>query len=167
MIAHEIPTTWKLLESRADEVYSWPGLLEEYTSFDVYEGRAASGAVSNWAIGKCSRYRVLGKDRLYYIVFRLGPGVGSKQPICEFLETDDWGVTGDMIAVIRGSGGPRGQRMFNPGADLPALYEGMRIETYRDRIPRPRSYHKLGVVAHKDDHASMLRHAAIQVVLRH
>ncbi|MGH3077645.1 MAG: hypothetical protein ACRDPZ_05610 [Gaiellaceae bacterium] len=162
-----MPDRWRLVGSRAGETYSWPGLLEEYTSFDVYEGVAETGLRTTWAIGKCARYRVFEKDRLYFIVFRLGDGLGSKQPISEFLETDDYDETGDLIAVIRGSGGPRGQRMFDPRATLPPYYEGMRIETYRDRIPRPRSYNKLGVVAHQDDFASMLRRAAIQVLLRH
>ena len=57
--------------------------------------------------------------------------------------------------------------MFDPDAELPHYYAGMRIEAYRDRIPRLRNYNKLAVVAHEDDYASMLRHAAIQVLLRH
>jgi len=162
-----VPTDWRYLKSRTGEVYSWPELLEEYTSFDIYEGRSAAGQTTQWAIGKCERYRVWGKDRLYFIVFRLGQGGGSKQPICEFLETDDYESTRNLIAIIRGSGGPRGQRMFDPSAGLPAYYSGMRIETYRDRIPQPGSWNKLAVVAHEDDFVSMLRHAAIQVLLRH
>jgi hypothetical protein len=165
-----IPTDWTHVESREGETYSWPELLEEYTTFDVYEGRRQDGVTSRWAIGECERVAVWGKDRKYYIVFRLGSGNGSKQPICEFLETDDYEATGDLVAIIRGSGGPRGQRMFDPGAALPRQYDGMRIETYRDRIAgtdQLRGWNKLAVVAHEEDSASMLRHAAIQVHLRH
>lgn len=165
-----LPTEWTHIESREGETYSWPELLEEYVPFDVFEGRTPNGATSRWAIGECERVAVWGKDRKYYIVFHLGAGGGSKQPICEFLEADDYDETGEVLAIIRGSGGPRGQRMFDPSAALPEQYDGLRIETYRDRIAGTdelRGWNKLAVVAHEDDHASMLRHAAIQVQLRH
>lgn len=165
-----IPDKWVFVESREGETYSWPELEEEYTRFDVYEGRAPNGEVSFWAIGECERTQVWGRDRKYYIVFWLGAGRGSKQPICEFLEADDYGESTDLVAIVRGSGGPRGQRMFDPGDTLPEPYDGLRIETYRDRIPGTSGlsgWNKLAVVAREDDHESMLRHAAIQVNLRH
>jgi hypothetical protein len=166
----EIPTEWVLIESREDETYSWPTLLEEYVRFDVYEGTSSDGRRTRWAVGECERVGVWGKDRKYYIVFRLGTGGGSKQPICEFLEPDDYNETNELVAIIRGAGGPRGQQMFDPGDDLPSAYEGMRVETYRDRIagmPDFRGWNKLAVVAREDDVETMLRHAAIQVALRH
>lgn len=168
---HDLPASWHHVESRTNETYSWPGLLEEYTTFDVYESRSASGRpMGRWAIGECERTAVWGRDRKYLIVFKLGGGGGSKQPICEFLEADDFSTTHELVAIIRGSGGPRGQRMFDPEAELPPYYAGLRVETYRDRIsgtPRLGSWNKLAVVAHKDDSTSMLLHAAIQVLLRH
>lgn len=165
-----IPSRWTFVESRDDESYSWPELEEEYDPFEIYQGHAPNGDVSQWAIGKCDRAKVWGKDRLYSIVFRLGEGGGSKQPICEFLEADDYEQSRDFVAIIRGSGGPRGQRMFDPDAELPSHYDGMRIEVYGDRIagtPELSGWNKQAVVAREDDHESMLRHAAIQVHLRH
>lgn len=165
-----IPEEFRLIESRKGETYDWPTLHEEYETFDVFEGRSADGDVSMWALGKCLRARVWGRDRQYYIVFWLGSGGGSKQPIAEFLEVDDFSETSEFVAIIRGNGGPRGQRMFSPGDDLPAAYQGLRIETYRDRVAgtdQLRGWNKLAVVAGEDDSRSMLRHAAIQVELRH
>ncbi len=168
--ADSLPATWHHVRSQEGETYSWPKALEEYRTFDIYEGRSPNGTLSRWAIGECERTSVWGRDRKYYIVFRLGAGDGSKQPICEYLEADDYDQTSELIAIIRGAGGPRGQRMFNPGDPLPSYYEGMRVETYRDRIPGTpefRGWNKLAVVARENDREAMLRHAAIQVLLRH
>jgi hypothetical protein len=60
--------------------------------------------------------------------------------------------------------------MFDPGDQLPNAYDGMQIVTFRDRIagtPKFRGYNKAGIVANESDHEAMLRHAAIQVALRH
>jgi hypothetical protein len=164
------PISWRLIERRHDVTYAWPTLLEEYDPFDIYEGELVDGTTARYAIGHCERQRVWGRDRLYKIVFRLGRAGGSKQPICEFLEADDADDTHEFVAIVRGSGGPRGQRMFDPSEDLPELYSGLRIETYRDRIagtPQFTGWNKLAVVANADDHESMLRHAFNQVQLRH
>jgi len=168
--AYSLPATWHHVRSLDGETYSWPKTLEEYRTFDVYEGRSPNGTLSRWAIGECERTSVWGRDRKYFIVFRLGAGDGSKQPICEYLETDDYDQTREFVAIVRGAGGPRGQRMFNPGDPLPSYYDGMRVETYRDRVPGTpefRGWNKLAVVAQEDDREAMLRHAAIQVLLRH
>src|SRR5258708_1223350 len=72
-----IPNGWKYLESREGETYSWPANVESYDPFHLYEGRSANGEISRYAIGRCGRTKVWGRDRLYSIVFLLGTGGGS------------------------------------------------------------------------------------------
>ena len=158
----ELPTDWTLIEEREGETYSWPEGPDEYETFRIYEGTTSEGTV-RLGLGACERQEVRGKARRYVIAHFMTAG-GSKRPIAEFLEVDDYADSGDLVAVIKGKGG--GAKMYDPTDDLPAEYEGFRIETYRDRIDAPGSYEKLGVVAHEDDVATMLGHTLIQAQSR-
>lgn len=154
----ELPKHWRLVEEREGETYSWPQGPDEYKTFRVYEGETSTGVV-RLAIGTCQRVAARGKDRHYLMTHYLTPA-GSKRPIAEFLETDDYDDTGDLIAIIKGKGG--GAKMYDPFDDLPTPYGPFRIETYRDRVDVTGSYEKLGVVAHEDDVDTILGHTLIQ-----
>jgi hypothetical protein len=161
---------WRLLETREGESYSWPQGPDDYSEFRVYE--PTNARLGRFAIGKIEMgaHEYWGRRRPYFVVFRLGSGGGSKQPLAVFVAADDHQETDEYVAVIRGSGGDRGQRMFDPEENLPPAYGNVSTVTFRDRIagtPRFRGYRKLGVLAHADDARSMLRHAAIQAELRH
>jgi hypothetical protein len=45
-------------------------------------------------------------------------------------------------------------------------YSVFRTETYRDRVEKPHSYNKLGIIAGKDDVEAMLGHTYVQAVTR-
>ena len=154
----ELPSKWAFVEERKGETYSWPNGPDEYVTFRVYEGSTSAGSI-RLALGECTRANVRGRDRKYVITFYLNPA-GSKRPIAEFLETDDYEETGDLIAIIKGREGSA--KMYAPIDDLPGVYERFRIETYRDRIDYSGSYVRLGVVAHEDDIDTMLGHTLIQ-----
>jgi hypothetical protein len=158
----ELPTSWTFVEERQGETWTWGDQRETYAPFRVFRGATAGGTV-RLALGECKRTEVRGRNRRYIITFFIRP-TGSKRPISEFLETDDYEERGDLIAVIKGSDG--GARMYDPTDSLPGVYQGFRIETYRDRIDYPGSFHKLGVVAHQDDVATMLGHTLIQAQSR-
>jgi hypothetical protein len=156
--AVELPDAWQLVEEREGESYSWPQGDDEYVTFRIYEGQTSAGAV-RLAIGRCARVAARGKDRHYLMTHYLTPR-GSKRPISEFLETDNYDETREVIAIIKGKGG--GAKMYDPSDELPAPYAKIRTETYRDRVDVPGSYEKLGVVAHEDDIATILGHSLIQ-----
>jgi hypothetical protein len=158
----ELPEGWDFVEERSGETYHWPEGDDEYVSFRIYEGRTEDGSI-RLAVGECRRVNVRGKDRKYVITHYLAP-TGSKRPISEFLEVDDYEQTRDLIAIIKGSDG--GAKMYDPTDELPAAYAPFRIETYRDRIDAPGSYSKLGVVAREDDIDTMLGHTLIQAQSR-
>jgi hypothetical protein len=97
-------------------------------------------------------------------VFKMADGLKGKRPVTPFIAADDFGETGEMVALIRGKG-PKGRQMFGPGDQLPAPYENLRLEIHADR--KSGGYQKHCVVAHKDDVETMLRHCAAQVQIRH
>lgn len=158
----DLPSSWRLVSEEHGVTYSWPQGVDLYEPFRTYEGTSASGTF-RIAIGVCGRVNVRGRDRKYLIAHHIGPG-GGKRPISEFLEVDDHAETGDLIAIIKGKEG--GAKLYDPGDDLPSIYESFRVEIYRDRIDYPRSYEKLGVLAREDDYATMLNHSLIQVLSR-
>lgn len=159
----ELPATWELIEERENASYSWPEGPDEYETFRIYQGKTSAGRV-RLALGACDRVEVRGKDRRYVITHYIASG-GSPRPIAEFLEVDDYEDSRELIAVIKGK--ENSPKMYDPSDELPAAYNDLRIETYRDRIDYPGSYNKLGVVAHEDDATSMLAHTLIQAQSRH
>lgn len=160
----EFPYEWRLVEEREGETYTWPepGGPDEYVTFRVYEGVTSAGKVRA-AIGECERVAVRGKDRQYAITFLMTPG-GSKRPIAEFLETDDYETTRDRIAIVKGKNGS--PKMYDPTDALPPEYGRFRIETYRNRIDYSGSYTKQAIVARDDDIDAMLGHTLIQAQTR-
>ena len=113
-----------------------------------------------------------GRPRPYMVVFRLGVGGGSKQPIAVFVAADNYETTHDYLAVIPrswGSAGPADVLLSGDTARA-LLGPGLDIAVFRDRIAgtdRFRGYNRLAVVANEIDSQSMMRHAALQVALRH
>jgi hypothetical protein len=162
-LAVEFPLTWDLVEARDDESWQWPRVpLEKYDPFNVYEGKTSRGSI-RLGIGRCRRTRTWGKDRIYLITFHVT--AGGNRPLCEFLETDDYETSHELIAIIRGNG--RLQRsMYDPGINPPSPYRHLRTEIYRDRINYKGSWDKQAVVAHKDDIQTMLNHSLIQAETR-
>ena len=160
---------WQLIETRRAETYSWPQGIEEFSSFDIYE--ATDPSLGRYGLAKVDMGAndYWGGRRPYFVVFRLGGGGGSKQPIVVFVAADDHEMTREYLAVIRGAGGERGQRMFGAD-DLPSVYDRFQVVTFRDRIAgtaKFRGYNRAAVLAHERDPQTMLRHGAIQVALRH
>jgi hypothetical protein len=161
----ELPREWRLVEESKRDTYKWPTYAEPevYEPFEVYDGATAEGSV-RIAIGHCERAEVWGKDRLYLITFHVGPG-GAKYPLCEFLETDDYEQTRELVAIIRGNGRNR-RSMYAPGTALPAPYEALPTGVYSDYVCAPGAWKKQAVIARDDDYATMLNHSLIQAELR-
>jgi len=158
--------TWREVETRKGESWRWPrtgggGFNEPYHPFIVYEGTSAEGLV-RMGLGWCDRAEVWGKDRRYIIAFHVRNG--SKQPVVEFLETDDAESTNEFIAVIRGKGSTK-REMYGPGDVLPPEYGHLRIEDYRSRVAG--GWRRSGVVAREDDVDTMLDHALNQARVRY
>ncbi len=158
----EFPGRWELVATREGETYTWPQGPDEYTNFQIYEGRTPRGTI-RLAVGRCERTEVWGRDRVYLITFHIT--AGGKRPLCEFLETDDHATSREFIAIIRGNG-DSGRGMYSPGAHLPGAYRKLRIETYSDRIAFKGAWTKQAVVAQEDDIDSMLNHSLIQAEQR-
>jgi hypothetical protein len=154
----EFPERWELVETREGESYTWPEGPDEYTEFNVYEGRTSRGVI-RLAIGRCERTAVWGRDRVYLITFHIT--AGGKRPLCEFLEVDDYRASREFVAIIRGNG-DSGRGMYSPDAHLPGVYRKLRVETYSDRIQFKGAWTKRAVVAEESDIESMLNHSLIQ-----
>jgi len=97
-------------------------------------------------------------DRPYVVSFLSQRA--PQTPLAEFLATDDYRETSELIAVIRGSDG--GRKMYGPGEELPHAYAGFRIVPYRDRVQAKGSWNKLAVVTADTDTDTILNHALIQ-----
>jgi hypothetical protein len=89
---------------------------------------------------------------------------GSPQvPLAEFQGTDDFDRSRELIAIIRGQGGPRSKKMFGRDDPLPRVYtEDFRTDLYSDRIRVRGAWAKVGVLARVDEPETMLNHALIQ-----
>jgi hypothetical protein len=157
-----LPAGWSLVERREGERYTWPQGDDVYDPFSVYEGRTSEGSI-RLAIGRCDRAAVWGKDRLYLITFHITPG--GKQPLCEFLEADDYAETRELVAIIRGTGESK-RGMYAPEDGLPEAYASLRTGIYRKYIDADRSWDKQAVIAREDDVETMLNHSLIQAGLR-
>lgn len=158
----QIPERWELVETEHEVPYSWGETSDLYDPFEVYEGVAGA---KTWrlAIGTCERAKVRGRDRKYKIALLVGPR-GGKRAVAEFLETDDYEKTGQLIAVIRGNGD--GQSMYAPNEELSAFYRPYATEIYRERVGGPGSFNMQGLVVDESDYTTMLNHSLFQVLLR-
>jgi hypothetical protein len=154
----DLPDDWSLVQKRDGESYQWPDARDRYSRYRVFMGTTRSEGVVHIGLGETIRKKKWGRNRKYVVAF-LSSGSPQK-PLAEFLATDDYEKTHELVAVIRGSDG--GRRMYGPGEALPELYEGLRTQLYDERVDYPGIWHKLVVVAREDDHATMLNHALIQ-----
>jgi hypothetical protein len=158
----ELPEHWDLIDRTSDVRYTWGEDQDVYDPFLTYEGWTSKGKAL-LAIGKCERTRTHGRDRIYYIVISIGPE-GGMRAIAEFLATDDYDETGDVIAIIKGKDGSG--RQFDSADELPPVYRGWNTVTYRDRVDYPGSYLKQGLVCNERDFETMLNHSVAQIQLR-
>jgi hypothetical protein len=160
----DLPEDWSLVREREGESYQWPDERDRYSRYRVFMGTTRPEGVVHIGLGETIRKKKWGRNRKYVVAF-LSSGAPQK-PLVEFLAADDYKETRELVAVIRGSDGAR--RMYGPGDALPETYEGsFRTQMYDDRVDYPGVWHKVVVVAHEDDHATMLNHALIQGRRRH
>ena len=158
----DLPASWKEVDTRQGETYSWPQGDDIYDPFTVYEATTVRGSIQ-FAIGRCRRFPSWGKERLYLITFLIT--AGGKRPLCEFLEADDYEHTREMVAIIRGTGASK-RGMYDPSTPLPGIYGKLRTGIYRDFITVPRSWDRKAVIATEDDIDTMLNHSLVQADLR-
>ena len=155
----DLPESWSLVREREDESYQWPEGRDRYSRYRVFMGSVrAEGAVCI-GLGETVRRNKWGRDRKYVVAF-LSSG-SPQQPLAEFVATDDYEQTRELVAVIRGSDG--GRRMYGAGDALPEVYvERFRTQLYSDRVVHPGVWNKVVVVAREDEDEAMLNHALIQ-----
>lgn len=155
----ELPEAWNLVREREGESYRWPEERDRYSPYRVFVGLTRAEGAVHIGLGKTERKARWGRNRKYVVAF-LSSG-SPQQPLAEFVGADDYEESRELVAVIRGSDG--GRRMYGPGDALPGVYEErFRTELYSDRIRYPGVWNKIVVVAHEDDHETMLNHALIQ-----
>ena len=150
---------WQLVDQLTNQSYQWPELSEKYPRYDVYSGPTEWQGPVYISLGWTKRAGAWGRNRTYVVAFltRRSP----QAPLVEFLETDDYAQTGDLLAVLRGRDG--GRRMYGPEDVLPTVYaKSFRTVIYRDRIRAPGAWNKVAVVANKNDTAVILNHALLQ-----
>jgi hypothetical protein len=155
----DLPEEWRLVRERDGESYRWPTGRDRYSPYRVFIGTTRTEGAVQIGLGETVRENKWGRDRKYIIAFLSG---GSpQQPLVEFVGTDDYAQTRELVAVIRGSDG--GRRMYGVGDPLPTLYtEHFRTQPYNVRVVHPGAWNKAAVVAGEDDVQAILNHALIQ-----
>jgi hypothetical protein len=155
----DLPEDWRLVQDRDGESYGWPKGRDRYSTYRVFLAATRTEGAIQIGLGETIRKNKWGRDRKYVVAFLSG---GSpQQPLVEFVATDDYEDTRELVAVIRGSDG--GRRMYGAGDALPAPYtERFRTQIYNERVVHPGVWNKLVVVAREDDDQAMLNHALIQ-----
>ena len=155
--------SWKKVRELDGERYTWPEHTEEYDPFEVWatddSGPRLEFGLGYIAANPSTDY--YGQPRGYWLAFEMVNGK-KRRPIGVFIEGDD---PTDLVAVIKGKG-PGGRAMYAPGDELPAGYDDLTVDVFRDRITGPQAYDRLAVVAENADRQTMLNHAAIQSKLR-
>jgi hypothetical protein len=155
----DLPEDWRVLHEREGESYRWPKRRDDYAPYRVFMGTTRAEGAVQIGLGETIRENAWGRDRKYVVAFLSG---GSPQhPLVEFVATDDFEDSRELVAVIRGSDG--GRRMYGIADQLPAVYaQRFRTQIYNERIAYPGVWNKLVVVAREDEDAAMLDHALIQ-----
>ena len=155
----DLPDDWRLLHEREGESYRWPKRRDAYSPYRVFIGTTRAEGAVQIGLGETVRENTWGRDRKYVVAFLSG---GAPQhPLVEFVATDDFEDTRELVAVIRGSDG--GRRMYGIGDKLPAVYaDHFRTQIYNERVAHPGAWNKAVAVAREDDHLTMLNHALIQ-----
>lgn len=160
----ELPPAWRFRKPRQNVTYRWGDDVDEYDEFSEYEGELEDGTTVRMGIGKCDRETVtFSEPRVYYIVMAYGPA-GGMRAIAEFLATDDYGTTNEVIAIIKGKDGSG--RQFDDPSELPSVYSDLNTTVYRDRVNYPGAYFKQALVCREDDYTTMLNHSLAQIQLR-
>jgi hypothetical protein len=155
----DLPADWRLVREREGESYRWPKRHDRYAPYRVFVGTTRAEGAVQLGLGETIRKNAWGRDRKYVVAF-LSSG-SPQEPLAEFVATDDYEQTRELVAVIRGSDG--GRRMYGVGDALPAVYtERFRTQIYNERIAYPGAWNKVVVVAREDDDEAMLNHALIQ-----
>jgi hypothetical protein len=155
----DLAEDWRLVHEREGESYQWPDGRERYSRYRMFIGTTRAEGAVPIGLGETVRERKWGRDRKYVVAF-LSSG-SPQQPLAEFVAADDYEKSRELVAVIRGSDGAR--RMYGAGDELPRVYkERFRTQLYSERVAYPGVWNKLVVVAHEDDHVTMLNHALIQ-----
>jgi hypothetical protein len=157
--AEDLPEDWRLVREREGDSYRWPQGRDRYSPYRIFLGTTRAEGAVQIGLGETVRKNRWGRDRKYVVVFLSGGA--PQQPLVEFLATDDYEQTRELVAVIRGSDG--GRRMYGVGDALPAVYtDRFRTQIYSDRVAYPGVWNKIVVVAREDDDQAMLNHALIQ-----
>jgi hypothetical protein len=158
-VSPDLPDDWRLLQQREGESYGWPKRRDAYSPYRVFIGTTRAEGAVQIGLGETVRENAWGRDRKYVVAFLSG---GSPQhPLVEFVASDDFEDTRELVAVIRGSDG--GRRMYGTGDELPAVYaDRFRTQIYNERVAHPGAWNKVVVVAREDDDDAMLNHALIQ-----
>jgi hypothetical protein len=155
----DLPDDWRLLHERDGESYGWPKRRDHYSPYRVFMATTRAEGAVQIGLGETVRENAWGRDRKYVVAF-LSSGA-PQHPLVEFVATDDFEETRELVAVIRGSDG--GRRMYGVGDTLPAVYaERFRTQIYNERVTSPGAWNKVVVVAREDDEHTMLNHALIQ-----
>jgi hypothetical protein len=155
----DLPEDWRLVREREGESYRWPKGRDRYAPYRVFMGTTRAEGAVQIGLGETIRKNTWGRDRTYVVAF-LSSGA-PQEPLVEFVATDDYEQTRELVAVIRGSDGAR--RMYGAGDALPATYaERFRTQIYNERIIYPGAWNKVAVVARADEDDAMLNPALIQ-----
>jgi hypothetical protein len=155
----DLPEEWRVVRERDGESYRWPKRRDRYVPYRVFMATTRTEGAVQIALGETIRKNAWGRDRKYVVAFMSS---GSPQePLVEFVATDDYEKTRELVAVVRGSDG--GRRMYGAGDALPAVYtDRFRTQIYNERITYPGAWNKVVAVAREDDDETMLNHALIQ-----
>jgi hypothetical protein len=155
----DLPEDWRLVREREGESYQWPEERDRYSRYRVFLGTTRAEGAVHIGLGETIRNNRWGRDRKYVVAF-LSSG-SPQQPLAEFVAADDYEVTRELVAVIRGSDGAR--RMYGAGDTLPAIYqERFQTQMYSERVVYRGVWNKVVVVAREDDDTTMLNHALLQ-----
>jgi hypothetical protein len=113
----DLPEDWRLVREREGQSYQWPNKRERYSRYRVFMGTTNAEGAVHLGLGETTRKNKWGRDRKYVVAFQSS---GSpQQPLAEFVATDDYEQTHELVAVIRGSDGVR--RMYGAGDALPGV----------------------------------------------
>jgi hypothetical protein len=157
--AADLVEDWRLVRERKGESYQWPDERDRYARYRVFIGTTRAEGAVHIGLGETIRKNKWGRDRKYVVAF-LSSG-SPQRPLAEFVATDDYEKTRELVAVIRGSDG--GRRMYGAGDALPRVYrERFQTQLYSERVVYPGVWNKVVVVAREDDDYAMLNHALIQ-----
>lgn len=153
----ELPQDWRVIDEREGVSYTWPEETDTYDTYRVYAADTGDGTI-RVAVGWTFSQRWGGERRRAVAFLTSG---APQQPLAEFVATDDFDETHELLSVIRGRGGT--SQMFGPTDPLPEIYRRyFDTAIYADRIQYRGAYNKQAVVVSEHGVASLLNHGLIQ-----